>query len=105
MVYVSCGGYIKPYKNIKEVIEFYKECTYYCEGSERERYMNIIVDALDHMGKQEVCLSDGMRVHGVDFNINDLTEKQLMTIRTGFKLTVEELANYAVKYAKRNEVK
>jgi hypothetical protein len=103
MVYVSCGGYIKPYKNIKEVIEFYKECTYYCEGSERERYMNIIVDALDHMGKQEVCLSDGMRVHGVDFNINDLTEKQLMTIRIGFKLTVEELAKFAIKYKERME--
>lgn len=102
MVYVSCGGYIKPYKNIKEVIEFFKECTYYCEGSERERYMNIIVDALDHMGKQEVCISDGMSTFGVDFDIMTLTEAQLATIRKGFHLTVEELARFAMRYKERS---
>lgn len=103
MVYVSCGGYIKPFKNIEEVIEFYKECTYYCEGSERERYMNIVMEALDNIGKQEVCVSDGMRAFGVDFDIMTLTEAQLETIRKGFHLTPEELARFATKYKERME--
>lgn len=101
MVYVSCGGYIKPYKDMKEVLTFFKNCTYYCEGSERERYMNIVVEALDNLGKQEVCVGDGMGAFGVDFDIMTLTEEQLATIRKGFHLTVEELAKMAVKYRER----
>lgn len=101
MVYVSCGGHIKPYKNMREVLEFFKECSYYCEGSERERYMTIVMEALDNLDKQEVCISDGERAFGVDFDILTLTEKQLETIRKGFHLTVEELARFATKYKER----
>lgn len=103
MVYVSCGGYIRPYKNMKEVLKFFKECASYCEGSERERYMNIVMEALDNLEKQEVCISDGMRAFGVDFDIMKLTEAQLDTIRKGFHLTVEELAGFASRYNARKE--
>lgn len=101
MVYVSCGGYIKPHKNMREVLEFYKECSYYCEGSERERYMNIVMIALDNLDEQEVCINDGMRTCGVAFDILTLTETQLETIRKGFHLTPEELARFATKYKER----
>lgn len=103
MVYVSCGGYIKPYKNMKEVLAFFKECSYYCEGSERERYMTIVMEALDNLDKKEVCISDGMRAFGVDFDILTLTEKQLETIRKGFHLTVGELTRFATMYKERME--
>ena len=101
MVYVSCGGYIKPHKNMREVLEFYKECSYYCEGRERERYMNIVMIALDNLDSQEVCISDGMNAFGVAFDIMELTEAQLATIRKGFHLTPEELARFATKYNER----
>ena len=103
MVYVSCGGYIRPYKNMREVLEFFKECSYYCEGSERERYMTIVMEALDNIDKKEVCISDGMRAFGVDFDIMKLTEAQLDTIRKGFHLTVGELTKFAMRYKERGD--
>ena len=103
MVYVSCGGYVRPYKNMKEVLETFKEYTYWCEGSERERYMIIVMQALDNLDKNEVCVSDGMRVVGVDFDIMSLTTEQLATIRKGFHLTPEELVKFATKYEERRD--
>lgn len=103
MVYVSCGGYIRPYKNMKEVMTFFKECASWCEGSERERYMTIVLEALDNIDKDEVCISDGMKSFGIDFDIMEMSEKQLATIRKGFGITAEELAGYAARYNARKE--
>lgn len=103
MVYVSCGGYVRPYKNMKEVLKFFKECASYCEGSERERYMTIVLEALDNIDKNEVCISDGMRTFGIDFDIMKMSTEQLAIIRKGFGITAEELAQFASRYNARKE--
>ena len=101
MVYVGCGGCVRPFKSMKDVVTTFKEYTYYCEGSERERYMSIVMEALDNIGKQEACISDGMRVFEIGFELSKLNPDQLATIRKGFGITVEELTKMAVKYKER----
>lgn len=46
-VYVVCYRKLATYNTRDEAIAFYKRCIYASEGSERERYTNILMDLLD----------------------------------------------------------
>jgi len=56
MVDVICYGTRKTWNNRNDAIKFYLDGVMMCDGSERERYMNVCLDLLS--GKK-VC-SDGM---------------------------------------------
>lgn len=51
---ITCYGKTTTYKESerKKQIKFYKECAEWCEGSERERYTNIVFDLMDGL---KVC--------------------------------------------------
>lgn len=101
MIYVSCGGHIEKYKNIEEVIKFYKECAGWCEGSERSRYMSIIIDALDLSGKKTACITDGIRTFGIDFDPSTLSPSEIRAIMKGFGLTKSEIDRFKKDYEER----
>ena len=42
-----CYGKIKEFNSTKEAKDFYLDCYYSSEGSERERYSNILMGILD----------------------------------------------------------
>lgn len=44
---VLCYGTISEYNTRKEAIDLYREGACCSEGSEKERYMNILLDLLD----------------------------------------------------------
>lgn len=50
-----CYGKIHSFKTKKEAVKFWKECALYSEGSERERYISILMQ-LDE-GRKE-CNGD-----------------------------------------------
>jgi hypothetical protein len=101
MIYVSCGGHIEKYKNIEEVIQFYKECAACSEGSERSRYMSIIVDALSLNGKEPAFITDGMRPFGIDFDPSTLSPSEIRAIMKGFGITKSEIDRFKKDYEER----
>ena len=46
IVTIICYGDIER-KERSEAIKFYKECAYACDGSEKERYSNVLLDLMD----------------------------------------------------------
>ncbi len=54
-VKVICYGEEKIWSSRKEAIEFYLEGISYCEGSERDRYINIYLDLINGL---EVCTDE-----------------------------------------------
>lgn len=47
MIKVLCYGKVKEYKSLKEAKDFFMDCCYASEGSEREHYMDILMQLLD----------------------------------------------------------
>ena len=47
MVRVICYGKEDIWKNREDAIRFYREGVACCDGSERERYVNVLMDLLD----------------------------------------------------------
>ena len=45
--YTGCYGRMDIWNSKEEAIKFYRDCAYMSEGSEHERYSNIILDLLD----------------------------------------------------------
>lgn len=46
MITTICYGEKKTFKTREEALQFYCECASWCEGSEKERYMNIVLELL-----------------------------------------------------------
>lgn len=44
LVKVLCYGEVETYPTRTEAINFYKDATYGLDGSEKDRYMNILMD-------------------------------------------------------------
>ena len=56
MVKTICYGKEKVFETREEAVRFYSECACWSEGSEKERYMNIILDLLNG----ETVATDGV---------------------------------------------
>lgn len=50
-IYTGCFGKLDVWENKAEAIKFYKYCAFASEGSEHERYSNIVLDLLDNNSK------------------------------------------------------
>ena len=102
-VYVNCGGNLQFFNTKKDVMDFYEECIFMSEGSERERYTNIYFSVKKHLNDDINCFTDGTE-HIYTSNIDPDTissydEKQLIK---NFKVSKKDLlyfkaANYLSK--------
>lgn len=63
-VVVLCYGQRETWKTRQDALRFYKECAEMTEGSERERYVNIVFDLMDN---KSFC-SDGDEEYREPYN-------------------------------------
>ncbi len=83
-VYVNCYNRLVQYNNINEAKSFFSECYYSSEGSERERYSNIIMDMTY---KNDICFSDGDKnILFSDINFKQLNKDDLGCIKEFYNI-------------------
>ena len=58
-IFVNCGGSLYQYDSKKDVMDFFEDCIYGSEGSERERYSNIYFSVKAHLNDSKRCFTDG----------------------------------------------
>lgn len=57
-IYVNCGGNLMMFDSKKETMDFFEECIYGCEGSERDRYTDIYFSVKLNLNTDKRCFSD-----------------------------------------------
>lgn len=80
-IFVNCGGSLYQYDSKEEVMDFYEDCIYGSEGSERERYSKIYFDVKCHLNDNKRCFSDGSGYvydSNIDPNEIDIIDEALL---------------------------
>ncbi len=95
-IYVNCGGSLDIYKSKKEVMDFFEDCIYGSEGSERERYTNIYFSVKAHLNDNKRCFTDGSDyVSRGNINPEALDDNELKLLYKNFGVTEDDL--YRIK--------
>ena len=75
-IYINCGGSLYKYKSKKEAMDFFEDCIYGSEGSERERYTDIYFSLKENLKSNKRCFSDGTKyVYTSDIEPEELNEE------------------------------
>lgn len=91
-IFVNCGGSLYQYDSKKDVMDFFEDCIYGSEGSERERYTNIYFSVKEHLNDSKRCFTDGTsHIYDSDINPNEIDELDESILKTNFKITKEDL--------------
>lgn len=91
MIFINCGGVLDSYNSKKEAMDFFEDCIYCSEGSERERYTEIYFTVKENLKTNENCFSDGTEyVYKSNLDTSKISEKDLKRINKVFDLNLEK---------------
>ena len=91
-IYINCGGSLYSYKSKKEAMDFFEDCIYGSEGSERERYTEIYFSIKENLKSNKRCFSDGTRyVYTSDIDPDSLSESDEKILLSNFKIDKSDL--------------
>ncbi|WP_299996046.1 hypothetical protein [uncultured Clostridium sp.] len=104
-IYVNCGGSLMKFNNKKDTMDFFEDCIYSSEGSERNRYTTIYFEVKEHFNDNQICFTDGTD-HVYDSNINpeDVSHDEEKQLRKYFNIDKVDLLRFKADnhLAKRN---
>ena len=94
-IYVNCGGSLYQYDTKKDVMDFFEDCIYGSEGSERERYSNIYFSVKAHLNDSKRCFTDGTS-HVYDSNIDpdEIDTLDEDVLKTHFNVSKDDLLEF-----------
>lgn len=91
-IFVNCGGSLYQYDSKEEVMDFFEDCIFGSEGSERERYTNIYFSVKAHLNDSKRCFTDGTAyIYDSDIDPNEIDSLDESLLKTNFKVTKEDL--------------
>ncbi len=91
MIFVNCGGELDSYKNKKEVMDFFEDCIYCSEGSERERYTEIYFSVKENLNTKQRCFTDDTEyVYNVNFDINSISKEDIQIINKFYDIDLNQ---------------
>ena len=94
-IYVNCGGSLMKFNNKKDTMDFFEDCIYSSEGSERNRYTTIYFEVKEHFNDNQICFTDGTD-HVYDSNINpeDVSHDEEKQLRKYFDIVRKTKGKY-----------
>lgn len=91
-IYVNCGGSLDVYKSKKEVMDFFEDCIYASEGSERERYTEIYFSVKNNLNTSKRCFTDGSDyVSRGNINPEILDDNELKLLYKNYEVNIDDL--------------
>lgn len=94
-IFVNCGGSLDFYKSKKAVMDFFEDCIYSSEGSERDRYVNIYFSVKDNLNTSKRCFTDGSDyVTRGNVNPEVLDDEELKLLYKNYGVTENELYKF-----------
>lgn len=99
-IYVNCGGDLMKFESKGEVIDFFEDCIYSSEGSERDRYTNIYFEVKEHLNDNQICFTDGTNhIYGSSIDPEDVSIEEEKQLRKYFDIDKIDLLRFkADKY-------
>ncbi len=99
-IYVNCGGDLMKFESKGEVIDFFEDCIYSSEGSERDRYTNIYFEVKEHLNDNQICFTDGTNhIYGSSIDPEDVSLEEEKQLRKYFDIDKIDLLRFkADKY-------
>lgn len=94
-IFVNCGGSLYQYDSKKDVMDFFEDCIYGSEGSERARYTEIYFSVKEHLNDSKRCFTDGsshVYVSNIDPDEIDSLDEDLL--KTNFNISKMDLLEF-----------
>lgn len=94
-IFVNCGGSLYQHDSKKDAMDFYEDCIYGSEGSERDRYTTIYFSLKEHLKDSKRCFSDGTS-HVYDSNIDpdEIDSLDEDILKTHFDISKDDLLKF-----------
>ena len=94
-IFVNCGGSLYQYDSKKDVMDFFEDCIYGSEGSERERYSNIYFSVKAHLNDSKRCFTDGTsHVYDSDIDPEEIDSLDEDILKTHFCISKDDLLEF-----------
>lgn len=94
-VYVNCGGSLMQFETKKETMDFFEDCIYSSEGSERDRYTTIYFEIKEHLNDDKMCFTDETEyIYNSDIDPEDVCIEEEKELKDNFDIDKIDLLRF-----------